>query len=420
MFETSTQPSSGGSFATLSGSPGDNAALASALGLKLAKAGDAFTGLIGAGFRDTSADFDVTLGFSSTSATLTAGRSLTIDVGNVAHTIALGTTAGTITFPNAAAVTVAGLQIANVFTSLQTITQGAANAGILASTGYSLTGSNATSMLSFAGTWNTSGVPTALGIDLIETAVGAGANYIRVRGGAGTDPVFSVFRNAANDIHLKMGVFSYSPVLKSIQGQWIVRRGDSAGGDLVGIGTSSDNLGVVSFGTGGYLAWGASAATASGAIDLIVGRKAAATLQLGADAAGVTNQMITAASRITSDGVGANLTLAGGNGRGGAGGDLVFATYTTGGAATIGTLTDRLFIHAPTGLLQFAGQTDSFPALKRSSAELHCRLADDSGYAAFNAASYSVGGTPGAVGGTYTLISSITVVNGIITGISGT
>lgn len=83
--------------------------------------------------------------------------------------------------------------------------------------------------------------------------------------------------------------------------------------------------------------------------DVIIARKAAAALQLGLDAAGVTNQMLTAASRITSDGVGANLTIAGGNGRGGAGGSLILSTYTTAGAATIGTLTTRWTVAAATG-----------------------------------------------------------------------
>jgi hypothetical protein len=81
-----------------------------------------------------------------------------------------------------------------------------------------------------------------------------------------------------------------------------------------------------------------------GTIDTIIARKAPATIQMGADAAGVTNQMFTAASRITSDGVGANLTIAGGNGRGAAGGSLILSTYDTAGAATIGTLRSRLVI----------------------------------------------------------------------------
>ncbi len=77
-------------------------------------------------------------------------------------------------------------------------------------------------------------------------------------------------------------------------------------------------------------------------IDTFIGRKATGAVQFGVDAAGVVNQMLTAASRITSDGVGANLTIAGGNGRGGAGGTLTLSTYDTAGAATIGTLRSRM------------------------------------------------------------------------------
>lgn len=116
-----TSGSGGVAWGTITGTLADQIDLNAALGTKMDRAGSAFTGLTGAGFRDTSAAFDVTLGFTS-SVALDAGRALTIDMGNVAHTIALGTTAGTITFPSHAALTVAGLEIANVFTAAQTIT----------------------------------------------------------------------------------------------------------------------------------------------------------------------------------------------------------------------------------------------------------------------------------------------------------
>lgn len=77
--------------------------------------------------RDTSAAFNVTITPTSSPA-LTAGRTLTLNMGNVAHTLALGTTANTITFPNAASDTVAMLGVANVFTAAQTITANAAAA----------------------------------------------------------------------------------------------------------------------------------------------------------------------------------------------------------------------------------------------------------------------------------------------------
>lgn len=90
--------------------------------------------------------------------------------------------------------------------------------------------------------------------------------------------------------------------------------------------------------------------------DVILKRKAAATLQLGTDAAGVTNQMLTAASRITSDGVGADLTIAPGNGRGAAGGTLILSTFTAAGAGAAGTLTTRMTIDTA-GALAFPNVT---------------------------------------------------------------
>lgn len=87
--------------------------------------------------------------------------------------------------------------------------------------------------------------------------------------------------------------------------------------------------------------------------DTFIMRKAAATIQLGADAAGVTNQHLTAASRITSDGVGANLTISGGNGRGAAGGSVIFSTYSTEAVTNPGILTTRLTLDT-NGLLTFA------------------------------------------------------------------
>ncbi len=96
--------------------------------------------------------------------------------------------------------------------------------------------------------------------------------------------------------------------------------------------------------------------------DLFLNRKGAAQLQLGYDGAGVIDQLFTAASRITSDGVGANLTIAAGNGRGGAGGELRLSHYTTAGAATIGTLTTALRL-TTTGAIILASLPTSDPGV---------------------------------------------------------
>lgn len=77
--------------------------------------GSLATGLAGLAVRDTSAAFDVTLAGTSSTA-LTAGRALTLDMKNAAHTLAFNATANTITFPNIASYTVATLS-AQTFTT---------------------------------------------------------------------------------------------------------------------------------------------------------------------------------------------------------------------------------------------------------------------------------------------------------------
>lgn len=178
-----------------------------------------FTGLAATGFRDTSAAFDVTLGFTS-SPILSAARALTINVGNAAQSL-IFTAASTITFP----------------TGTQT-----------------LIGTNGNAFL--------------------------GSGSLFVDGGTGDT------------------TFYFD--------------------------------GKVGFGTTG---------ATNVAPEAFFKRKAAAAIQMGADAAGVTNQMFTAASRITSDGVGANLTLAAGNGRGAAAGSLILSSWTTEATGVVGALT---------------------------------------------------------------------------------
>lgn len=259
---------------------------------------------------------------------LTLGGSLTT---SGAHNLTLTLTEATnVTLPTSGTLAVLG---ENTFSALQTITQVTANAGILSSTGFSLTGSNATNMLNFAGTWNTSGSPAALLVNMTNTASGASSRLFDFQIGGISRVNYNV-----SDGFLKVKC-------NDTYSEW----GGLGGGAMVWrlYGATSMTL---TAGSSLNLSSGTSYAVGA---DVFLARKAAATWQLGLDAAGVTNQMLTAASRITSDGVGANLTIAGGNGRGGAGGSLIFSTYTTGAATTIGTLTTRLTLDT-TGLLTFA------------------------------------------------------------------
>lgn len=84
----------------------------------------------------------------------------------------------------------------NTFTRRQTITQGTANESVIVSTGYSITGSNATNLLDFAGTWNTSGSPTGFKLAITRTAVATDAPYVDILGGsAGTTQLFGITDN---------------------------------------------------------------------------------------------------------------------------------------------------------------------------------------------------------------------------------
>jgi len=123
------------------------------------------------------------------------GNSCTLTLPNAATTISTGGTLAlggfTLTVP--ATGTAALLGTANVFTALQTITQGATNTGILASTGYSLTGASTVGMVSLAGTLITSGAPSVFKMALSINAASAATKYLDISGGAtGTTPIFSL------------------------------------------------------------------------------------------------------------------------------------------------------------------------------------------------------------------------------------
>lgn len=75
---------------------------------------------------------------------------------------------------------------------LQTTALGAANGGAWLVSGYSLTGSDASKMIDLAGTWNTSGVPTALNLNITDTASGNLSNLFNFQ--YGTTPAFVRFQ----------------------------------------------------------------------------------------------------------------------------------------------------------------------------------------------------------------------------------
>lgn len=314
------------------------------------KAGGSFTGLVSGAFRDASAAFDVTLAFNSSSSALTAGRTLTVDMGNAARTITL---AGNLTVP--ATGTAALLGTANVFTRLQTITQGTANEGILASTGYSLTGSDATSMIDLAGTWNTTGTPTAIKLNITDTASNAASLLVNLQvNGTG---VFAISKSSKIS-NPSNGYMEFT----TANGSSIATVGTNS--DLQFHVTASQGLGI-GFSRGG---WDTSGAWVSngryfgwthseqgGTVATRLYSPSAALVQLGQDHA-TTPTAQTIVSHSVTTGTGANMIIGAGTGSV-AGGSVILATR-----ATTGSL-QAVITCKPTGVVNIANLPTSSAGL---------------------------------------------------------
>jgi len=75
--------------------------------------------------------------------------------------------------------TMAGLEVQQTFTQRQTITP-PVNTSSLVVSGYSLTGANNQPLLDLSGTWNTSGVPSAIKLDITDTASDGGSLLLQL------------------------------------------------------------------------------------------------------------------------------------------------------------------------------------------------------------------------------------------------
>lgn len=130
----------------------------------------------GGGSINTRGTGSIGLGVSGTRTTLTgtATQARAISLPNASGTIALNETfAAPPAIGNTTPAAISGTT--GTFTTL-TATP-AANTTALTSTGYSLTGTNAQSLIDLSGTWNTTGVPIALKTDLTVTAAGSNSRY---------------------------------------------------------------------------------------------------------------------------------------------------------------------------------------------------------------------------------------------------
>jgi hypothetical protein len=128
--------------------------------------------------------------------TLTAANTLTLaGTDGASLNVGAGGTLGTAAFVNTGTSggTVPLLNAGNTWSATQTITP-AANTNASAVTGYSLTGANAQSLIDLAGTWNTSGSPSAIKLNVTDTASGAASKLMDLQIG-GTSK-YSFFNSA--------------------------------------------------------------------------------------------------------------------------------------------------------------------------------------------------------------------------------
>lgn len=236
----------------------------------------------------------------------------------------------TLTIP--ATGTAALLGAANVFTRLQTITQGTANEGILASTGYSLTGSSAVSMIDLAGSWNTTGTPTAIKLNITDTASNAASLLMDLQvNGTG---VFAISKSSKIS-NPSNGYMEFT----TANGSSIATVGTNS--DLQFHVTASQGLGI-GFARGG---WDTSGAWVSngryfgwthseqgGTVATRLYSPSAALVQLGQDHATVATAQTLVSHSVTT-GTGANMIIGAGTGSV-AGGSVILATRATTGALT--------------------------------------------------------------------------------------
>lgn len=169
----------------------------------------------------------------------------------------------------------------DTMTGLLTIAQATSNTSALISTGYSLTGANAQSLMDLAGTWNTTGVPTALKLNITNTASDAASLLIALQ------------TSSVNRLSLKATgqAFIFGGLTVHGTAAWA---GSEAGNGQIFLGDGSNEVkayilqnggGQVGFSSTGFIAWG-SGSNALGAQDVGIKRSAAGLMEVNDSSGG--------------------------------------------------------------------------------------------------------------------------------------
>jgi hypothetical protein len=187
-----------------------------------------------------------------------------------------------------------------------------------------LTGSQAINLLSLAQTWNTSGTPTALKLNITDTASNASSLLMDLQLGGVTYAGVA----KTGEVYSRQNITGAGGLQVLTNGSFGFN--SNSRGFIV---TSFSNYNVVNLASGWTIGWG-SGSTVNGTYDTAITRRGAANLRFGAaDAAAPVAQTLSVQSVVagTTDTAGANLTITGSQGTGtGAGGSIIFQVATAG------------------------------------------------------------------------------------------
>jgi hypothetical protein len=193
-----------------------------------------------------------------------------------------------------------------------------ANTVGIGATGYSLTGSASASFVDLAGTWSTSGTPTAIKLNITDTASNAASLLMNLQATVSgvTTSQFKVRKDGVTTVGNNLDIVYEGTTRLSI---W------------------PSLSQALAFRSDNFIGW-SSNTTVPGTADVILGRRGTANLRLGAaDTTGTTAptpQFLSAQSWLsstTNNQTGANFTIDGSQGTGtGAGGSIIFRVAPAG------------------------------------------------------------------------------------------
>jgi hypothetical protein len=194
-----------------------------------------------------------------------------------------------------------------------------------------LTGSQSTSLVNLTQNWNTSGTPTAIKLNVNDTASNASSLLMDLQT-AGT----SRFKVDKNGYITAPRLYWNSTSYSSIGASNLITFTETNGTSPLGVGAHSVGMGAIT-----ALAWWTNNIVGNGATDTFITRRGAANVRLGAaDTTGTTAptaQTLSVqswASSTNNNQAGANFTITGSQGTGtGAGGNIIFQLAPAGGVS---------------------------------------------------------------------------------------